>query len=107
MSAGWAHIAVKMKADLKAKGLLGADPWSDGFQELMYYLWHHCGRRAKMGAAMNGPDYAHWHGFFQIMQVFKDMQAIHDYRMKNGKIEEMSHVMSPGPSWSTLLQTGL
>ena len=90
--------AVKMKADLKAKGLLGSDPWSDGFQELMYYLWHHCGRRARMGAAMNAPDYAHWHGFFQVMQVFKDMQAIHDYRMKNGKIEEMSHVMSTGPT---------
>ncbi|MBW2237733.1 MAG: hypothetical protein JRF39_01575 [Deltaproteobacteria bacterium] len=39
--------AVKMKAELKEKGLLGKDPWQDGFQELMYYLWHHVGRRAR------------------------------------------------------------
>ncbi len=89
--------AVKMKKELAAKGLLGKDPWKDGFQELMYYLWHHTGRRARQGAAMNGPDYAHWHGFFQIFQVYKDLQQIHDWRIKNNKIEDLSTVMSSGP----------
>lgn len=89
--------AVKMKEDLASKNLLGKDPWADGFQELMYFLWHHCGRRARHGAAMNGPDYAHWHGFFQVFQVHKDMKAIYDYRIKTGKIEELSHVMSTAP----------
>ncbi len=89
--------AVKMKKELADKGLLKKDPWKDGFQELMYYLWHHTGRRARQGSAMNGPDYAHWHGFFQVFQVYQDMQAIHDYRIKNNKIEELSHVMSSGP----------
>ncbi|CCO22441.1 multiheme c-type cytochrome [Maridesulfovibrio hydrothermalis] len=90
--------AVKMKKELADKGLLLTDdPWNDGFQELMYYLWHHCGRRARHGTAMNGPDYSHWHGFFQVFQVYKDMQKIHEYRLKNGKIEELSHVMSTGP----------
>ena len=89
--------AVKMKEELAAKGLLKKDPWSDGFQELMYYLWHHAGRRARQGAAMNGPDYAHWHGFFQVFQIYKDMQAIHDWRLKNNRIEELSTVMSTGP----------
>ncbi len=89
--------AVKMKKELAAKGLLGKDPWKDGFQELMYYLWHHTGRRARQGAAMNGPDYAHWHGFFQIFQVYKDLQQIYDWRMKNNRIEDLSTVMSSGP----------
>lgn len=90
--------AVKMKTELEEKGLLiKDDPWNDGFQELEYYLWHHCGRRARHGTAMNGPDYSHWHGFFQVFQVYKDMQKIYEYRIKHGKIEEMSHVMSPGP----------
>ena len=66
--------SVAMKEDLAAKKLLKDDPWKDGFQELMYYLWHHTGRRARHGAAMGGPDYAHWHGFFQIFQVYKDME---------------------------------
>lgn len=90
--------ATKMQKELAEKKLLLIDdPWNDGFQELMYYLWHHCGRRARQGAAMNGPDYAHWHGFFQVFQVYKDMQKIYEYRIKTGKIEELSHVMSTGP----------
>lgn len=89
--------AVKMKKELKAKGLLQKDPWRDGYQELMYYLWHHTGRRARQGSAMNGPDYAHWHGFFQMFQVYKDMQDIYEWRIKNNKIEELSTVMSSGP----------
>ncbi|SMF01726.1 multiheme c-type cytochrome [Desulfovibrio gilichinskyi] len=90
--------ATKMQKELAEKNLLLIDdPWNDGFQELMYYLWHHCGRRARQGAAMNGPDYAHWHGFFQVFQVYKDMQKIYEYRIKTGKIEDLSHVMSTGP----------
>lgn len=89
--------AAKMKADLKAKGLLGKDPWQDGFQELLYYLWHHTGRRARQGAAMNAPDYAHWHGFFQVFQVYQDMEAIYNQRIKNNKIEEVSTVVSSAP----------
>ncbi len=89
--------ATVMLNDLKAKGLLKKDPWRDGFQELYYFLWHHTGRRARQGAAMNGPDYAHWHGFFQMQQVMKDMQDLYDYRIKNNKIEELSHVMSTAP----------
>jgi len=89
--------ATDMQKALEAKGLLGKDPWQDGFQELYYFLWHHTGRRARQGAAMNGPDYAHWHGFFQMQQVYKDMVALYDWRMKNNKIEELSHVMSTAP----------
>ncbi|RLD92649.1 MAG: beta-ketoacyl-ACP synthase, partial [Aquificota bacterium] len=89
--------AFAMLQDLKKRNLLKKDPWSDGFQELYYFLWHHVGRRARQGAAMDGPDYAHWHGFFQLFQVFKDMQAIYNYRVKHNKIEELSHVMSSAP----------
>ncbi len=89
--------AVKMKKELAAKGLLGKDPWQDGFQELMYYLWHHTGRRARQGAAMNAPDYAHWHGFFQVFQVYQDMQNIYNMRLETGKIEKYSTVVSSAP----------
>lgn len=89
--------AVEMKKELAAKGLLKKDPWKDGFQELMYFLWHHTGRRARHGAAMNAPDYAHWHGFFQMFQIYKDMEDIHAYRLKNNRIEELSTVMSTAP----------
>jgi hypothetical protein len=86
-----------MLADLKAKNLLKQDKWKDPIQELYYYLWHHVGRRARQGSAMDGPDYAHWHGFFQLFQVYKDMEDIYNYRIKNNKIEELSPVMSSAP----------
>jgi len=46
---------------------------------------------------MNAPDYAHWHGFFQVFQVYQDMEHIYNYRVKNNKIEELSTVMSSAP----------
>ncbi len=33
-------------------------------------IWHHEGRRARHGAAMNGPDYAWWHGIYDVAQHF-------------------------------------
>ncbi|WP_321493991.1 hypothetical protein [uncultured Desulfobacter sp.] len=43
---------------------------------------------------MNAPDYAHWHGFFQ---VYQDMENTYKQRLETGKIEEYSPVMSTGP----------
>lgn len=33
-------------------------------------LWHHEGRRARMGAAMFAPDYAWWHGIYDVAHNF-------------------------------------
>ncbi len=88
--------AQTMLEDLKKRGLLKKDKWKDPFQELYYFLWHHAGRRARQGAAMDGPDYAQWHGFFQIMLIYKDLEDIYNWRIKNGKIEPLSPVMSTG-----------
>jgi hydroxylamine dehydrogenase len=35
-----------------------------------YELWHHEGRRARMGAAMMGPDYTWWHGLYEVVKHF-------------------------------------
>ena len=35
-----------------------------------YELWHHQGRRARMGASMMGPDYTHWHGMYEVAKSF-------------------------------------
>ncbi|ABK81848.1 beta-ketoacyl-ACP synthase [Campylobacter fetus] len=79
--------AKKMLDDLKAKGLLKKDEWSDEFQITYYYLWHHQGRRMRMGAVMGAPDYAHWHGVFEVQQDIKKLRTIYDARIKSGKIE--------------------
>ena len=41
--------------------------------EVEYYeLWHHEGRRARMGTAMMAPDYAWWHGFYELKKRYND-----------------------------------
>ncbi len=79
--------AEQMRKELALKKLLKKNPWEDAFLKKYYYLWHHEGRRARQGAAMGGPDYAHWHGFFELMQDMYELKAIYNKRMKSGKIE--------------------
>jgi len=57
----------KAKLDeLCAKGLLDKTKFFDEKLEVEYYeLWHHEGRRARMGVMMRAPDYAWWHGFYE------------------------------------------
>lgn len=57
--------------DLYAAGLLSAERQFDEPLEWEFYeLWHHEGRRARMGAAMMAPDYAWWHGFYELKHRF-------------------------------------
>lgn len=57
--------------NLYASGLLSEDSYFDEELEWEFYeLWHHEGRRARMGAAMMAPDYAWWHGFYELKHRF-------------------------------------
>jgi hydroxylamine dehydrogenase len=82
----WAP-AKKMHDELEAKGLLTENPWIDEFQITYYHLWHHQGRRARHGAMMAGPDWAHWHGFFELQQDLYKLEEIYKKRIETGKIE--------------------
>jgi hypothetical protein len=35
-----------------------------------FELWHHEGRRARHAASMQGPDYTHWHGTYDLAKHF-------------------------------------
>jgi len=45
-------------------------PFEHELQWTFYELWHHQGRRARMGASMMGPDYTHWHGMYEVAKSF-------------------------------------
>ncbi len=63
--------AKKMLDDLYAKGLMDSSRFFDEKLEVEYYeLWHHEGRRARMGAAMMAPDYSWWHGFYECKKRY-------------------------------------
>ena len=77
----------KAKLDeLYAKGLMPKDAffkaplWNE-----FYELWHHEGRRARMGAAMMAPDYSWWHGFYECKKRFVKFHQEADHLIKEHK----------------------
>lgn len=55
---------------LRRGGRITPDPFDDEIEWTFYHLWHHEGRRARMGVSMQGPDYTQWHGFFEVAHRF-------------------------------------
>ena len=55
---------------LYAANKLTKTPFDEKIEWTYYELWHHEGRRARMGTAMMGPDYTQWHGFYEVAKTF-------------------------------------
>ncbi len=63
--------ATKIYKKVRSLGLISNDiNFDDELEWTYFYLWHHEGRRARMGAAMFAPDYTQWHGFFEVADNF-------------------------------------
>lgn len=63
--------AKAMLDNLYSKKLLDNTTFFDEALEVEFYeLWHHEGRRARMGTMMMAPDYAWWHGFYECKNRF-------------------------------------
>jgi predicted heme/steroid binding protein len=55
---------------LREAEVLTATDFDERIEWTFFYLWHHEGRRARHGAAMMGPDYVQWHGFYEVADRF-------------------------------------
>lgn len=55
---------------LYESGKLTKTPFDEKLEWIYYELWHHEGRRARMGASMQGPDFVQWHGFYEVAKHF-------------------------------------
>ncbi len=103
----FAKPGAKIMAALYEQGLLTSlvDPKtgakSSNFDEEIewtwFYLWHHEGRRARHGAAMMAPDYAHWHGMFEVGERFyqsliPQAREIAAHAEQQGKTDEAAAV---------------
>ncbi len=60
----------KIMAALNEAHLLTKVPFDEEIEWTWFYLWHHEGRRARHGASMMAPDYAHWHGMYEVAERF-------------------------------------
>ena len=60
----------KIMAALKEQKLITPKEFDEEIEWTWFYLWHHEGRRARHGASMMAPDYAHWHGMYEVAERF-------------------------------------
>jgi hypothetical protein len=54
--------------ELYEDGLLTRTSFDEPIEFKIYEMWHHEGRRARMGAFMMGPDYVQWHGLYDLLK---------------------------------------
>jgi len=66
----FAKPAAAIMAELYKANKLTAAQMDEKLEWTYYELWHHEGRRARHGAAMSGPDYAWWHGVYDVAKNF-------------------------------------
>ena len=66
----FAEPATAIMSDLRRAGVLTERQFDEEIEWTYFLLWHHEGRRARHGAAMMGPDYVQWHGFFEVAERF-------------------------------------
>jgi hydroxylamine dehydrogenase len=77
-------------AALTDNGLLTKTQYDEPIEWTWYYLWHHEGRRARMGASMMAPDYTQWHGMFEVakrfyMKLIPEARAVTAAAVRGGK----------------------
>jgi hypothetical protein len=60
----------KIMAALHENKLITKADFDEEIEWTWFYLWHHEGRRARHGASMMAPDYAHWHGMYEVAERF-------------------------------------
>jgi hydroxylamine dehydrogenase len=88
--------AKKMLDILYEKGLLDNGRFFDEDMEVDFYeLWHHEGRRARMGVMMMAPDYAWWHGFYECKKRFNTFMSEGEHMIETG---EKGHVYENYPA---------
>jgi hydroxylamine dehydrogenase len=89
----FAKPAQQIMDTLRAKKKITPDPFDDKIEWTFYLLWHHEGRRARMGVSMQGPDYTQWHGFFEVAHRFY-FELIPQARELAGDDPEIQKVIS-------------
>ncbi|MCA9265469.1 MAG: hypothetical protein KDA60_16530, partial [Planctomycetales bacterium] len=82
---------------LAAQSLLTKTQFDEEIEWTWFYLWHHEGRRARHGASMMAPDYAHWHGMYEVaerfyMELIPMAREITHHARENGQADAAAQV---------------
>jgi len=82
---------------LTKQSLITSTKFDEKIEWTWFYLWHHEGRRARHGASMMAPDYAHWHGMYEVANRFyneliPETREIIRHARESGKTEQADAV---------------
>ena len=66
----FAKPAKKLFEMAQREGLVSGSEFSTKLGWYWWELWHHEGRSARIGASKMAPDYAHWHGMYEVAENF-------------------------------------
>ncbi len=85
-----AHYAYSLLQKAYKLGIHDPKNKIDEYMEIMwYYIWHHEGRRWRNGAAMMGPDFAHWYGIVDtVMDKLGRMVSYYNTALKIRQLQE-------------------
>ncbi len=83
---------------LREQKMLTKTNFDEEIEWTWFYLWHHEGRRARHGASMMAPDYAHWHGMFEVAERFyihliPQARELAHKAEEEGKVDETKAVL--------------
>ncbi|MEL0586242.1 MAG: hypothetical protein AAES65_15335 [Candidatus Thiodiazotropha sp. (ex. Lucinoma kazani)] len=81
--------------ELKKAGYITKSPFDDKIEWTWWEIWHHEGRRARHGASMMGPDYAWWHGIYDVAKhtYLKFIPELKEVVMKKDCNEKFADAM--------------
>jgi hypothetical protein len=78
----WVLEGREIMAPLKEKGLLTKVPFDEPIDFTEFNLWHHWGRTAKFGTWMQGPDYAQWHGSYEVLNDLAELREMAEEKLR-------------------------
>ena len=99
----FAKPAGAIMAELYKANKLTSAQMDEKLEWIYYELWHHEGRRARHGASMSGPDYAWWHGIYEVaktfyMQFLPELKQVAGEQLANELLEKYVYTQ-PGHRW--------
>jgi hypothetical protein len=88
------------------EGLISKDNPIDEIPEVMhYYIWHHDGRRWRMGASMMAPDWTHWNG--AVDSLLDKLNVMEDWITQARKIKTLETQQGKAASRTALYGVGV
>jgi hydroxylamine dehydrogenase len=83
----WVEESNDIVQPLKDNGLMSQEPFDEPIDFVYFNLWHHWGRTTKFGTWMQGPDYAQWHGAYEVLHDLAELKDLVGEKLEEAGLE--------------------